>query len=306
MTPYLPIPCTAIGKAGFWLCLLILFPGLLPTLRAQSLLVPALQFDFIQHLIDNKSFDEAKWSLRQMAARPYQTAAEKDSLQYYLGQTYYLNAQVDSSILAHEKIGKSSTFYAEASFFQAFGLLYTRRYTDAQALLHRLDPTDSCQKDFRQFIMASHAILNRDWLQFDQNWKNLSHPVCTPFEAEKQKLPDYARKFKSNKRKSAWKAGLFSALIPGSGKYYAGYRGQALASLFPCLVFGATTAESYFRAGPKSAAFIISASMFSLFYIGNIWGSTLSVKTIYEQRNEEYRHRLLLDVQVPLHRIFGR
>lgn len=306
MTPYLPIPGIGIPNLFQRLgILLLLFWGGLE-LRAQSMLVSSLRFDFVQHLIDNKAYDEAKWALSQMANRPNLAQDEKDSLQYLLGRMYYLNAQLDSSILAFEKTSKNSPFFEEARFFRAFGLLYSKRYTESNSLLPSLTPSDTCLNDFGRYMQAAQGLFTQDWPMYEENRQKLDHVVCSPFQIEKEKLPDYAQKFKHNKRKSAWKAGLFSAILPGSGKYYAGYRGQALASLFPCLVFGATTAESYFRAGPKSAAFIVSAGMFSLFYIGNIWGSALSVKTIYEQRNEEYRHRLLLDIQIPLHRIFGR
>lgn len=96
-----------------------------------------------------------------------------------------------------------------------------------------------------------------------------------------------------------------SAVVPGSGKFYAGYRGQALSSMFPTLIFAASAAEAYHRAGPKSFQFIAAASIFSIFYVGNIWGSVLSVKTFYEIRNNEIRNNIMLDLHIPLRRIFS-
>jgi hypothetical protein len=77
---------------------------------------------------------------------------------------------------------------------------------------------------------------------------------------------------------SAFLAGLFSAVIPGMGKLYLGYSDQALSGFIANAALGAQAAESYFKAGPASARFIISGSLFGLFYGGNIWGSIIMAK----------------------------
>lgn len=85
---------------------------------------------------------------------------------------------------------------------------------------------------------------------------------------------------------SAFLAGTYSAIIPGLGKLYLGYKQQALTDFIANLALGGQTAEAYFREGPKSARFIVSASLFGLFYGGNIWGSALLAK---KQKRDHYK-----------------
>ena len=100
-------------------------------------------------------------------------------------------------------------------------------------------------------------------------------------------------------------AGALSAVLPGSGKFYAGYKGQGIAALMTVGVLGISAAESYYRLGPKSAQFITFGSLFTIFYIGNIWGSTLSVKLARDHQLREIDDQILFDMHVPLRRIFN-
>jgi len=81
-------------------------------------------------------------------------------------------------------------------------------------------------------------------------------------------------------------AGLYSAVIPGLGKLYLGYKYQALSAFMVNTLLAGQSAESYARAGPRSFRFIASTTLFGLFYGGNILGSILSAK---KQRHDYYK-----------------
>lgn len=73
------------------------------------------------------------------------------------------------------------------------------------------------------------------------------------------------------------------SILPGGGKWYLGKKQQAVSSLIINTILACTAIESYNKKGPQSFMFISSASIFALFYGGNIWGSaTLARKQNYD------------------------
>lgn len=263
------------------------------------------ELPFVQYLMDNKEYADAIFVMRSMKKWGSMSPSRADSVHLFLARTFYLQEKIDSCIRYFSMISPSSPHYTEAGLFHAFGLMYQSKNKEADQKLEALISKDTVIQEFIRFMRASNALMQKDFPAFKTQSQQF-RMVCRASEWEQKQLPKWEKEQEKNRRKSAWKAGILSALVPGSGKYYAGYRGQAIATLIPCLIFGAAGVESYFRAGPNSFPFIASTSLFGLFYLGNIWGSALSVKTLYEQKDREIRHHLLLDVQIPIHRLFGQ
>ena len=92
--------------------------------------------------------------------------------------------------------------------------------------------------------------------------------------------------------------------VPGSGKFYTGNRGQGATAFMTVMSLAALAAESYYRAGPKSVQFISFSTIFTIFYVGNIWGSVSSVKKRNETFYKELERNVLLDMHIPLRRVF--
>lgn len=259
---------------------------------------------FVQHLLDSREYSDAILVLQAMGTGRH-TAAQSDSINLLLGRAYYLQEKIDSSNKYFELVRPESALFSQAGIFLAFGKMYKAHNDEAEKQLKSMNPDDSVNIEFISYMRAVNALISKDFSKYEALSRSFRFH-CPASEWEQKQLPKWAGEQKKNKRKSPWLAGTMSALLPGSGKFYAGYRGQAIATLIPCLIFGAAGVESYFRSGTNSFPFIASTSLFGLFYLGNIWGSALSVKTLYEQNDREIRNHLLLDVQIPMHRLFGQ
>ena len=99
-------------------------------------------------------------------------------------------------------------------------------------------------------------------------------------------LKDSYLKFFNASKKSGVLAGFYSAAIPGAGKLYAGKKRQALNMFILNAALGLQTLESYQKAGPNSARFIVFGSLFSALYISNIYGA---VKSVIKARHDEQK-----------------
>lgn len=269
-----------------------------------NLNIEKLDLAFIDFLINNQEHEDALLLLRQSLIKQADHIQQLDSINYYTAWAYYHLKNLDSSIVYFQKIKFDSPFYLKAKFYENFEHLYLKQYALADSKLIALSPEDSTLTELKKFQQAASALMQRDFLTFDKIGQSFTYNNFSCAEEQKE-LFKRKEEILKNKRKSPLLAGLMSAVIPGSGKFYAGYRGQAISAMVPTFIFAAAAAESYHRAGPKSAQFITAASLFGIFYVGNIWGSVLSVKTFYELRNNEIYNNVMLDLHIPLRRIFS-
>jgi len=263
-----------------------------------------LDLTFVDFLINNQEHDDALLILKERLKIGSYHIDQFDSINYYIAWAYYNLKALDSSIVYFEKINAQSPFYIKSKFYENFEHLYLKQYALADSKLLALEVADSTLVELKRFQQAATALMQRDFLKFNDVASSFKY---NNFSSANEQGELFKRKDEilKNRRKSPLLAGLMSAVIPGSGKFYAGYRGQAISAMVPTFIFTAAAAESYFRAGPKSAQFITAASLFGIFYVGNIWGSVLSVKTFYELRNDEIHNNVMLDLHIPLRRIFS-
>lgn len=264
----------------------------------------SLDLSFIDFLINNQEYEDALLLLKKESVKSINNEEQADSINFYTAWAYYYLKNLDSSIVYFEKIKVNSPFYLKSKFYENFEHLYLHQFKKAEEKIEILQPGDSTLVELKKFQSAACALMQRNFTRFDLISDGFKYNNYSCAE-EQRELFKRKEEILKNKRKSPLLAGLMSAVIPGSGKFYAGYRGQAISSMIPTFIFAAAAAESYYRAGPKSAQFITAASLFGIFYIGNIWGSVLSVKTFYEIRNNEIHNNVMLDLHIPLRRIFS-
>lgn len=92
-------------------------------------------------------------------------------------------------------------------------------------------------------------------------------------------------------------AGAMSAIIPGLGKVYAGKPVQMIIPLLSTALWAVQAAEIAIKSGYTHFAFWIPISIGSIFYVSNIYGSSISAKKYNQQQKKLYHAQLdtLLD-----------
>lgn len=261
---------------------------------------------FGRHLVENKAYRDAIAVLRSLPGGPVLTQGQRDSVRFLMAWSHFAQREVDSALLHFPYISRTSVFYEKSVFYQSFGQIYLGRTDSARKVLASVGRhSDSTLWQLDLYHRACMALLDRNDTEFIRLRKRLSNPHY-PIAAEVANLDQYRADLLKIKKRSPVVAGIMSAVIPGSGKMYAGYGMQGLAALVQVLSFGAAAAESYRKApaGPRSARFIAFGSLFTVFYVGNIWGSALSVKIKRNERYREIDQAILVDLRVPLVRLF--
>ena len=99
-------------------------------------------------------------------------------------------------------------------------------------------------------------------------------------------LNNLAKQGQSLAYKSPLFAGILSAIIPGSGKIYAGHFMDGVFSLITVGIFGGMAAYSFYEEGIESVRGWIYTAVGGIFYMGNIYGSVTAAH-LYNAEQEQ-------------------
>lgn len=261
------------------------------------------EIQFAQYLVNKKQHEDAVFLLQKLDIdnlAPFQV----DSVNYYLGKAYYNLQDLTNSSFYLSKI-KTPTlpFYLESRFFDAYNNMFLGDYKDSKSIFNSLHPEEDMMSALLNYQNAGLALLERRVNDFDSLAGSFKYNYFQ-FSQQEKELLEVRERLGKHKTKSPALAGIFSAIIPGAGKIYAGKPGQGIASLITSSIFGLQAIEGYRRDGPSSFRFIAFSTIFSLFYVGNIWGSVFTVKAVNNEFNEAVDHKILFDLHIPLRTIF--
>ena len=276
----------------------------LPT-SAQKTYLFQNEIKFASHLIDNYEYNDATLVLKNISKSRNLNSSQFDSVNYFRGWIYYNQKKLDSSSNYLKLVSANSNYFYKSTFYYAFNTAYKGHYTKAIAIIDsvKTDSISDYQK-LKNFEMAAFSLLQHNYPDFEKHAAQFTGSYF-PIATEEKSLTDYYSKIKNHNPKSRLLAGTMSAIVPGSGKFYTGFSGQGATALVTVLSLAAISAESYYRAGPRSVQFITFSSIFSIFYVGNIWGSVNSVKKRNDLFYKELERNVLLDMHIPLRRVFN-
>lgn len=95
-------------------------------------------------------------------------------------------------------------------------------------------------------------------------------------------------KYRCSYVKKPLAAAFFSAILPGSGKLYAGKTKTFFLTYLLNAAYGVQTVESTQKLGIKNPLSIINVSAFTVFYLSNIYGSYKAVIDLRKERKKQF------------------
>lgn len=258
---------------------------------------------FARYLYDKELYAEAAYVFNHIPADSL-LLPQKDSLYFWQGWTAYTTKSLRLAASKLLQVSDSTAWAMKSHFFAAYCLAFERDTANAYAILQGLPVKDSIEKEMQYLQLAGMSLLQRNYQRYTTLRKQFSFSSYL-MEAEERRMDEYYGKLYHYKRKSPLLAGIYSAIIPGAGKIYAGKKKQGIGAFLPILSLGALTWEAYNKGGVKSARFIAFGSLFSLFYAGDIWGSVMAVKVKQHEMNDFYDNKILFDMHIPLRNLYN-
>ena len=157
--------------------------------------------------------------------------------------------------------------------------LYPRNHTIYSMLLETALKCDiSLTSVSEELNIENIPASSRNCYLIKLNLKNGNIKECKRLLSEDTTLIKYGfSKCVDEIYNARWKspllAGVLSAIIPGSGKMYAGYPKDGLVSLMTVLLTGGLALYGYQKYGLNSTLFWISGGFCASFYLADIYGS---------------------------------
>lgn len=249
---------------------------------------------FVEYLLEKKYYNDV-----------LQWTKTSQTLPYFRGIAFYNQQQIDSAIHYFEKVPVQHPYYIKSRFLEEFGHVFSKRYLKADSILVNLSVVDSLYSALKNLQLAGVSLLRRDTVRFSAYKARFSGKYFA-FSQEEEMLSRSYEMLRKHKRKSPVVAGLMSAIIPGSGKMYAGKLGQGVITLIQNAALGFQAYEAYRKDGWKSPRFFLYSGLFSFFYVGNIWGSVLTVNIRRQEFNDKIDEQILFNMQIPLRTVFNQ
>lgn len=281
---------------------LAFFPGLTVQGQAQADEQARKEVDFVFYLIGRGDIQESLYLLDRVEPDAQSLA---DTVLFLKGWMLYGQKDLLTSSSFLLNVSGSSPLFAQSRFFGAYNLAHeglTARATEALSPLS-FEP-GSVYDAMKNFQLAGLSLLRRDFDGFSSYAEGFSggHHLMAEEEA---RLLAYRESLLQAPVRSPFMAGLLSAAVPGLGKVYAGKTAEGIAGFIYVAAMGATAWDFYRGAGPRSALFILSASITGVFYLGNIFGSATAVRRQQNELNHEMDQRILFDMHIPLRNTFN-
>ena len=256
------------------------------------------EVNFARYLEGKKIYKEAILQYRQLLLL-YPESGYADSFHFSLGKLYEEDLDVENSLFYYGRVSKSGGLLFDESVFRRLSLLaLQKKFSEAETLLSSYLPPENCLKAEYDFWKSSLMLARKDTGVKFQN------SSCKQNNFYKNSLDKHEKMVLSGSKKSPLLAGTLSALLPGAGKIYAGKPRQGITSFFPIAFLGVQTWEGYRHKGFDSPRFWVFGSLFSIFYIGNIYGSAITVRAIKKEENEILQTSIQLDLRLSVRDLF--
>jgi hypothetical protein len=228
-----------------------------------------------------------------------------DTAAYLKGKFYYQRKRISESIHNLVQVGHKSPFHKESTFFLAYQHAYLGDYVNAKESLRSIDDSDdNIEGHLKAYLQSGFSLLERDIVSYEEIIYDYDFSKFRVIAPSSEKLKALKGLIIEQKEKSALGAGLLSAIVPGLGHMYVGNIGRGAMTLVSTGIFGLQAWESHKRDGLKSVRFAIFGSLFSGFYIANIYGSVIGVRLKKQQINDQINESILVTMHVPLRYLF--
>ncbi len=261
------------------------------------------EIQFVQYL-QSQDLNTAAYTALKKIKLESLNEFQKDSFNYFLGWHYYKLKSLEESSLHLSKVSMQSAYYHKASFFNSFCYAFSNNYENAEKVLNNQKNENEELINLNRFELATISLLKKDTSKYDSLIQSITQ-VHYCYANEIEKLNSIKHDLGNRKTKKPGIAALMSAIIPGTGKMYAGKVYEGVASLGITAVMAGATLDQYLRGGLSNPQFYIFGSIFSVFYIGNIYGSYFSVRIIQKEFEEKFKNTVLLHMHIPLRNYFN-
>lgn len=213
---------------------------------------------------------------------------KSDSINYFLGMSYARMNKYNASSDHFSKVSVANrSLYGKAVIQTGKNKLYNGEVQSAVVFLQSIDNATLS----KEFSTHQHLLLAGSFLMLNE--PELAAAELIAADSSESKLGVLISDIENFSPRSPALAGMLSALVPGTGKFYTGNIEQGLTSLFTIGLFGYRTFLDYRYNGIDSPGFWVFGLATLYFYSGNIYGSVVSARIYNHSFYHDIRNKVL-------------
>ncbi len=257
---------------------------------------------FVGHLVLTGNFKEA---LHLLDSTDCHLLQSNDSANYLRGWSLYSLQRLQRSSEYFLKVSERSSLYAKSHFFAAYNYAHLGDYQLALNTLSTADENNAGYQSLGSFEKAGICLLMRDTAGYRKSFFKADRKL---YELSKSydNLEKVANDLIYHKKKSPFLAALFSGVIPGSGKFYSGRKGESISAFIATAGLGFVTFENQRKRGWNNFATIAFGTAFALSYASNIYGAVLSARLVEIEYQNNVKNSILFNLHIPLRNTFDK
>ena len=251
-------------------------------------------FEFVDYLIGNNLEKEAVTLLERGSYFP------SDTLHYLKGWAEYSARRLDAAAGEFALVPADSPFYDKSLFFNVVSNAHLGRYGRSAELLRGYGGP---YRELKSLEEAGIALLEGRAADFITASEGFTFTQYALTDSERQLQGIYNERY-YGKSKSPLVAAAASALVPGLGKVYAGELAEGVSAFLTVGSLAAITAENWSRNGFTNWKTLLFGTLGTVFYIGNIYGSYVSVSIHNDELKDAQDTAILYHIHIPLRSVF--
>lgn len=249
-------------------------------------------YDFFKYLSDNDLKQDAKTLLQG-------AYVQSDTLDFLRAKVLFAENKFHQASSLFSRVPSASSFGPEAFYYRIVALSSLGEYDIASGLLSEGGP----YAELSSLQAAGLALLKGEKDEWARRSASFTFDDFALLESEKVLSEISINRFES-RGKRAGIAALASTVIPGAGKVYAGRLGEGVAAFMTVGSLGAITAENWKKHGLNDWRTILAGSLCATFYLGNIYGSYMSVSIENDKRIANENATIIYHLHLPLRSVF--
>lgn len=226
-----------------------------------------------------------------------------DTLDFLRGKELFSTRRWAQASELLSKVPSTSAYWTESFFYHVNSLVFLGQYGPAASEHASREKAFAYSGGPYNELYAQQgaglALLRNDkenWLRYSSTFTYSDYTL----EESERVMSEIAGSRFSGKQRHAGVAALLSGVVPGAGKVYAGRTGEGVASFLTVGSLAAITAENWNKHGLKDWRTILAGSLCATFYLGNIYGSYISVSIEKDERTKAEDSLIIYHLHIPV------
>lgn len=252
-------------------------------------------YEFCKYLLDGNLASDA---LSLLCSGRY---SPSDTLTFLRAWSLYSTRHLQQAVEQFGKVPTASSYHHKSLFYSVALDAHLGDYAGARALLDSYSGSEYAALSATQ--RAGIAILENDRQGYEAAAAGFG-TTGYALEDSRANLQMIASQRFGKRQRSPLLGAAASALVPGLGKLYAGCAGEAVSTFLCVGSLAAITAENWVHCGPTDWKTLLFGGLGAIFYLGNIYGSYISVSLYNDYAAQTQNTAVLYNIHIPLDSIF--